>query len=272
MSMRLEEFALMPTGVDWEVWPDAQAPVPWSFDADTGIVQGPLELCAFRGRALLVTLQPGQVGLLTVDGGLRAVLLGGRHCLRVGAADEPARPGVSDGDGNRPRADGCPASARLMVIDTARPLRVRWGEASPLRCRDCPVRQADGRPGCEHGQAPGAETLRGDCEVLINNPVSFYHAFLRRAETVGEPFLCRLIGTLVQARLEELLADAEGNAEVGRRLAAMTPQQLERRLGAYGIACLAFACDSPAAEERSRAPLPSRQPPPVRDTEEVLVN
>jgi hypothetical protein len=213
--------------------PDGDA-LPWRFDRRAGTVQGPLEMASFRGRALRLTLEPGQVGLLVADGDIRISYASGDHLLQVGTT-----PGEID------------PSARLVMLDTERPLSVRWGETPDWR---------------ELGEADGTRP-RGTAGIAITDPARFYAAFLRYAETCDEPFLRRLIGTLVQSRIGMLLApggtgrratsEPRNPATLCERLSMLTPSDLNPSLEMYGIACTALACDP--APQGSSAPNGSRR-------------
>jgi len=206
--------------------------VRWYFVPGAGVVQGPLEMASFGDRSLLVTLEPGQVGLLARAGEIRAVLHAGEHLLRVGSG-----PGRID------------PAARLIVLETGRPLAVSWDESPRSDFAD----PAHSLPG-------------GSAAIAIVDPVRFHGAFLRNAETCGEPFLTRLIGTLVQAHLTGILAAALGSgrraspspadaAAVRERLTHLAPTDLDAGLEGYGIACTALAWSAAAP---GRAPAGTR--------------
>ena len=215
----------------WEVWPDdAPPPTPWSFDPRDGAVQGPLDLGSFAGSGLQLQLARGQTGLLTRNHGVRATWFEGSHLLRVG-----------DGPGQ------IPPDGRLFMIATDAPLDCRWGENVPPG--------APGRPDAPHG----------GCVFQIVSPTRFYDVFLRHAETTGEAFIRRLLGTLLQTRLEERLADAADPARPPRLLASsLTADDLAGGWNELGVALTALTCDRSAGDRAREAARPAGQPTPAR--------
>ncbi len=216
--------------------PDGDEPLRWYFDRRAGTVQGPLEMASFRDRSLLVALEPGQVGLLVESGEIRAVFLTGSHLLRVGEGPERVDP-----------------RARLIMLDTERPLPVRWGETSP--------ESEPRRAGAPDAPPPGS------AGIAIVDPARFHAAFLRNSESCGEQFLQRLIGVLVQSRLEGLISPwraAGSPAEattLSERLASLAPGDLNASLEPYGIACTALRWDPVAPPARETQPTPAELVP-----------
>ncbi len=206
------------TGDVWEIGPGEREPVVWSFDPRDGVVQGPLDLRSFADASLLLQLRAGQTALLVQDGAPRRVWLEGAHLLPVGS--QPA---------------AIPPEARLFMLDTRSVLACRWGEVSPLRL-------------------PGGTTARGSCAFRIVAPSCFYEAFLQHAETAGEGFVRRLLGALVQARLETRLVAAADADEALRLLASLGPVDLAAGWEEFGVQCVAFAPDGFA---RAPAPRPA---------------
>ena len=198
----------------------------WRFHRDGGTIQGPLAMSSFQGRPLRLTLEPGQAGLLVVEGEVRSVRSAGAPELAVGGPT------------------GVDPRTQLLMLDLERPLPVRWGEAP------------DWRELCEGGAHP-----RGTAGITIADPIRFHAAFLRHAETCDEPFLRRLIGTLVQSRIGVLLAGPGSGrrtayaptdtATLRDRLAGLAPSDLNASLQGYGIACATLVCEPfpPAAPE-----------------------
>lgn len=215
----------------WDVWPDdAAPPTPWSFDPRDGAVQGPLELGSFAGGGLLLQLARGQTGLLAHDHAARATWFEGSHLLRVGIGPGQIPPG-----------------GRLFMIATDAPLGCRWGEATPP--------EAAGRSG----------PPRGNCTFHVVAPTLFYDVFLRHAETTGEAFIRRLLGTLVQARIEERLADAADDAHPSRRSPVnLTPADLADGWSELGVALTALTCDPTGIAHGSGVSRPAGQATPAR--------
>lgn len=219
------------TGAIWDVWPDdAAPPTPWSFDPRDGAVQGPLELGSFAGGGLHLQLARGQTGLLARNHAVRATWFEGSHLLRVG-----------DGSGQI-SPDG-----RLFMIATDTALTCRWGEAIPP--------EAAVRP----------DEPRGSCTFHIVAPTLFYDVFLRHAETTGEAFIRRLLGTLLQTRIAARLADPADATFPPRLLPAnLTPADLSGGWNELGVALTALTCDRTGAARVSEASRPAGQPAPAR--------
>ncbi|MHB8077931.1 MAG: hypothetical protein ACYDIE_01575 [Candidatus Krumholzibacteriia bacterium] len=215
----------------WDVWPeDAPPPTPWSFDPRDGAVQGPLELGSFAGSGLRLQLARGQTGLLAHNHGVRATWFEGSHLLRVG-----------HGPGQ------LPPEGRLFMFADNVALACRWGETSPPA--------AAGR----------TDAPRGNCAFHIVAPTLFYDVFLRHAETTGEAFIRRLLGTLVQARIEERVAAAGDPARPSPRLAAeLTPADLADGWSELGVSLSALTCDPTGAARGREASRPAGQPAPAR--------
>lgn len=220
-----------PDGAAWDVWPDdAAPPTPWSFDPRDGAVQGPLELGSFAGGGLHLQLARGQTGLLARGNVVRATWIEGTHLLRVG-----------DGPGQ------IPPDGRLFMLATDLPLNCRWGEA------------------VAPGGAGRPDVPRGDCAFHIVAPTLFYDVFLRHGEATGEAFIRRLLGTLVQARLEERLADEAAATSSPHRLPEiLTPADLAGGWSELGVALTTLTCDRTGAARGPGACRPAGQPAPAR--------
>lgn len=215
----------------WDVWPDdAPPPTPWSFDPRDGAVQGPLELGSFAGGGLHLQLAPGQTGLLARNHAVRATWFEGAHLLRVGTG-----------------AGQLPPDGRLFMISTDTPLDCRWGGMVPP------------------GESARPDAPRGHGTFHIIAPTLFYDVFLRHAETAGEAFVRRLLGTLLQTRIEERLADPADATFPPRILAAnLTPADLAEGWSEMGVTLSALTFSRTGAARGAEASRPAGQPAPVR--------
>ena len=218
-------------GTVWDVWPDdATPPTPWSFDPRDGTIQGPLDLGSFNDGGLLLQLAPGQTALLACHNAVRSTWFEGSHRLRIGTG-----PGQIPSDG------------RLFMIATTVGLDCRWGDAIPP------------------ATAARSDALRGSCTFHIASPTVFYNTFLKHAETTGEAFIRRLLGTLMQSRLEERLSAIADRTRTPRQLLSdLRAEDLADGWQELGVALTAFACDQAAPSRSAEISRPAGQPAPAR--------
>ena len=204
---------------DCEEMEAGAGPLAWSGGPDDGVIEGPLDLASFAGRSLQLRLETGHLALLTLDGELRAALLDGGHLLRIGE-----------------EAGDVPPGARLLFLDTERPLAVRWSGAA----------------------------LTGEADLRVADPALFFNAFLRHAEEVGEPFIRRVAATLLQDRLARWLdGQAAAAPAPGVSLPAVTPALVAPWLAAVGLACETIVCRAPARFMAQRAATTTSSAEPV---------
>ncbi|MFH1843184.1 MAG: hypothetical protein ABIF77_08240 [bacterium] len=199
---------------------DLQTPsedvIYWSIDPDEGLVQGPLDLGFMRGKLLHLALSRHQLALHVRSGELQAVFLEGTHAMRVG----PARGQL-------------PQDSELLFLQMDLPFAFLWSgtESVWIPTRD---------------DQPQELRIDGECNCLITGPERFYATFLRNAETQGEPFMRRLIDTLIRSQCAQRL----GNELHGRPLtteavsaaaAKLIPEDLSPELAKYGLSCSQLA-------------------------------
>jgi len=199
---------------------DLQTPsedvIYWSIDPDEGLIQGPLDLGFMRGKLLHITLSPQQLALHVQSGELQAVFLEGTHALRVG-----------------PAQGQLPQESELLFLQMDHPLAFLWSGADSVWVPTQDDQQQELR-------------IDGQCNCLISGPERFYATFLRNAESQGEPFMRRLIDTLIRSQCERRL----GQELHGRPLTAeavstaatkLTPEDLSPELTKYGLCCSQLA-------------------------------
>ncbi|MFH2052960.1 MAG: hypothetical protein ABIK96_10890 [bacterium] len=200
-------------------------PVEWSLDPAQGTIQGPLDLAFFRDHQLLLHLEADQVGLLTREGHLDRILLGGRHLLNIGQGRNRIAP---------------EHELVLMVLDQVFPLN--WTRLNPVSWGPEPCRP-----------------LLGECTVGIRGPAAFFNTFMAGSRHLEPAFLQRLIDQTVRGLLEQALTGADFDPasvafpELQARISRLGPDLLQDQLAVFGLTCtgLAVYTAAPAGPEES---------------------
>lgn len=205
----------------WPVRDRRDAPLEWHPDPAGDTVQGPLDLCYVTGRDLLLSLDHGEVALLTVRGRLARVMLPGPHWLAVGR-------------------DECPGGGLLYFLRLHQPLVVDWRQYMPVPHRA--------------GDEPATRLHSGRFQVMIVQPVRFYETLLASRPGEGDgiclPTLRHLLPTLLTIRLAGMEAGREEG--LATLLSRLTPTLLDPDLAPYGLVCRSWSIQEHGARSGTR--------------------
>ena len=205
-------------GRRWGALPTEGLRVHWTMEAGGPMVQGPNELNDFRGKRMLLYLEPGQYGLLVVDGKLRSVYLDGAHHLEIGNGEHQV-----------------PHEGSLTLLNSHEPLPFRFAGPTALKA----------------GDGTGIIT-RGT--LRLDKPTRFYHQVLRQAgRDWSSDSLLAVLTPIVRRAFAEILSGCDG-AHAGTlqsELMALEPGRLDEYLEPEGLSCASLAAytDTPPVED-----------------------
>ena len=196
------------SGRNWNSFPLKQKQYEWSMEADGPLVQGPLEMESLRDQVMLLTLEPGQFGLLVNNDSLKALYLDGVHNLDIGEHGNQIQP-----------------ESLLFFLSTDKSVAFRWTSNS------------------EHGFTTSDGTkIIGRCSVRIEKPARFYHRNLRTMTDWSPEAVESHLEPLVQQAFNKLLAEvcqAEFDHAGGLQSTLMNlgASQLDEFLEEHGLFC-----------------------------------
>ncbi len=205
-------------------------PVEWSLDPAQGMIQGPLDLAFFLDHQLLLDLKADQVGLLTREGHLERILLGGRHLLDIGSGSSRIPPD---------------RQLVLMVLDQV--FALNWTRLNPV----------------SWGPEPGRHLL-GECSLGIRGPAAFFNTFMAGSRHLEPAFLQRLIDQTLRGLLGQLLSGADFDPasvafpELQARITRLGPDLLQDQLAGFGLTCTGLAVYTAAPSGTGETLLPGR--------------
>ncbi len=196
-------------GKKWDALPAEEGPINWSFNVAQGIVQGPLDLNSFQGQSMMLSLDTGQIALLTQDNNLCALYLDGIHNLKVGHGFNQISP-----------------NATLVFINTAASLQLRWKKNNPIQWND-----------------RSENSLIGHCDLAISDPIMFFEGYLQRADSIAEERALTEIDVTVRSILADMIGTGPLGggpttaAELESRLTCLSSQTLTEELADQGLSC-----------------------------------
>jgi len=205
-------------GRQWGALPTEGLRISWTMEADGPMVQGPYPLDEYRGRRMLLDLEPGQYGILVAGDKLRAVYLEGTHHLEVGGGDQQV-----------------PHEGTLTLLSSLEPLRFRFGGPTSLR-------------------APDGTGVIARGSLRLEKPARFFHRILRQAgRDWSSDSLLAVLTPIVQQAFQEILADFEGAhpGTLQSELMVLDASRLDEYLEPVGLYCASLAAytDTPPVED-----------------------
>lgn len=198
-------------GKNWGALPRQGEDQEWCMAADGPMIQGPIALEEYRGRRVVLHLQPGQYGLLVVDEKLRAVYLDGSHHLEIGTGHQQV-----------------PTAGRLILLSSLEGLDLRFAGSEALHTAD------------------GTGVI-ARCSLRLARPALFYHRILRPAgRDWSSDSLLAVLTPVARQAFQEILdgLGEDGISHAGAlqsELMDLKPGRLDEYLEPSGLYCASVA-------------------------------
>jgi len=212
-------------GKAWSSAPTDDGPLNWSMDPNGDLIQGPLDLEFLRGQRVLLSLEPGQIALLSRKGKLLAVYLDGGHTLEIGGSSKQIT-----------------TDSQLHFLAADRIVMLRWPKSDPVLWHET-----------------GNIGVIGRCELAIAGPTSFYREFLAANPTTSAEAILDAMDQAARAALHEAMGSTSDPGHIDHAglqslLTRLTPDELSDELASCGLSCTSLAVYTAAPPIEDCAP------------------